>query len=103
MSDRGRHPEEGPPGRPERGSAAGPLSDLGVRRFVLSRLNEHAHTALAEIHVEVQNRVVILQGAVRSAPVRHLAHHLTWNTTGVFDVSNQLTVDGEQRPRTGQA
>jgi osmotically-inducible protein OsmY len=103
MSDRGRHPEEGPPSRPDGGSTAAPLNDLSVRRFVLSRLNEHAHTALADIHVEVQNRVVILQGAVRSAPVRHLAHHLTWNTTGVFDVSNQLTIDGEQRPRPGQA
>lgn len=89
-------PDEWPPGRPDHGSAAAPLSDRNVQLLVASRLTEHAHTALAEIRVEVQNRVVILEGTVRSAPVRLLAHQLAWNTTGVFDVSNRLAVAGAE-------
>ncbi|GAA0814072.1 BON domain-containing protein [Spirilliplanes yamanashiensis] len=98
-----KRPDEWPPGRPDHGSAAAPLSDRGVQRLVVGRLTEHAHTALADIRVEVQNRVVILEGTVRSAPVRLLAHQLAWNTTGVFDVSNRLAVAGEETPRNDLA
>ncbi|QGN48681.1 BON domain-containing protein [Micromonospora sp. WMMC415] len=42
------------------------------------------------ICIEVQNRVVILEGAVSSADVSAHAHTLAWGAADVHDVSNRL-------------
>ncbi len=95
MAEYGGHPESRPSCHGGSHRPALPLSDRQVQRLVLSRLAEHPHTAFAEISVEVQNRVAILKGTVRSAAVRDLAHRLAGSTTGVFDVSDRLMASGE--------
>lgn len=40
--------------------------------------------------VEVQNRVVILDGVVTCADVSREAHNRAWSTPGVHDVNNRL-------------
>lgn len=42
------------------------------------------------ICIEVQNRVVILEGNVSSADVKAHAHTVAWGTTDVHDISNRL-------------
>lgn len=45
--------------------------------------------------VEVQNRVVILEGVVSAASLRRRLSETVWQTAGVFDVSNRLVVRSE--------
>ncbi|MFE0529567.1 BON domain-containing protein [Micromonospora parva] len=42
------------------------------------------------ICIEVQNRVVILDGVVTCADVSTEAHARAWSTPGVYDVNNRL-------------
>ena len=45
-----------------------------------------------DIVVEVQNRVVMLEGTVPTRSVCVDAHRTTWQVPGVIDVSNRLAV-----------
>ncbi|RKN47663.1 BON domain-containing protein [Micromonospora endolithica] len=47
------------------------------------------------ICIEVQDRVVILEGSVSSAGVRAHAHALVWGRAEVRDVSNRLRLRDE--------
>jgi len=67
--------------------------DVLLAVAVADRLAGDASLDGAEIVVDVHNRVVILDGTVRSAYMRLVASDLAWRTTGVFDVSNRLHVD----------
>jgi osmotically-inducible protein OsmY len=89
-------PEE--PGRPA--AEAHPPSlgwDERIATLVTERLLTELVWAADRIVVQVQNRVVILQGVVRSETVRRRAHDIAGDTSGVFDVCDQLVVRSLRR------
>jgi osmotically-inducible protein OsmY len=63
------------------------LARMVADRFVLDPAMGSGHVVVA-----VQNRVVILEGRLRSAAAREAASRLAWETPGVFDVCNRLVV-----------
>jgi hypothetical protein len=72
--------------------AASPLqADEDLAMLVAERLRRHLAGPAHRIVVEVQNRVVILEGVVATEAFRARAHHLVWRTAGVADVCNRLT------------
>ncbi|MFI7604261.1 BON domain-containing protein [Micromonospora sp. NPDC049366] len=54
-------------------------------RMLRDPLLRHEH-----ICIEVQNRVVVLEGVTSSVEVRAHAHECAWDTPGVHDVNNRL-------------
>lgn len=72
-------------GRPGR-----PSPDDLLALAVLNQLSEDGGLAGAEIIVEVQNRVVILDGVVSTPGMRRAAVEAVWRTPGIFDVSNRI-------------
>jgi osmotically-inducible protein OsmY len=64
--------------------------DLALR--VAARLRPELTTPGHHIVVEVQNRVVILEGIVPTLWVCARVHEATWQVSGVADVSNRLAV-----------
>jgi osmotically-inducible protein OsmY len=77
-------------GRPVGSGRPGPNDLLALT--VLNQLSEDDGLAGAEIIVEVQNRVVILDGVVSSPDMRRAAVAAAWRTPGVFDVSDRIRV-----------
>jgi osmotically-inducible protein OsmY len=69
-------------------------SDREMKSALVRRLRENLYTQDAQIRVEVQDRVVVLHGAVRDRMTKRVAGEDAWDVPGVVDVSNQLTVGG---------
>lgn len=69
--------------------------ELAMR--VAAKLRENLTGTAYRIVVEVQNRVVILEGAVPAAALRTRLHHLVWQVPGVTDVCNCLTTGRGER------
>lgn len=82
-----------PHSRPFPRSAAPPLqADEDLAMLVAERLRRRLAGPPHRIVVEVQNRVVVLEGVVATNAFRTRAHLLVWQTVGVADVCNRLTI-----------
>jgi osmotically-inducible protein OsmY len=80
------------------GPAPGESSDQRLARLVTQRLRDDPWTRRQRVRVEVQNRVVILEGHVDSARARWAAVDHAWQTPGVYDVCDVLTEPGDDDP-----
>ncbi len=69
-----------------------PPTDHEIKATVVDRLRENPHTKDDDIHVDVERGVVILTGEVSSPKAKRAAGDDAWDTRGVCDVSNQLTI-----------
>ena len=69
-----------------------PPSDGQIKSQVVDRLRENPLTAPFDLRVDVAQRVVVLGGSVGSPLAKRAAGDDAWDTPGVEDVSNQLTV-----------
>jgi osmotically-inducible protein OsmY len=69
-------------------------SDREMKSALVHRLNENLYTQDAQIRVDVDHRVIVLDGEVESPDARRAAGDDAWDTPGVMDVSNQLVVAG---------
>jgi osmotically-inducible protein OsmY len=67
-------------------------SDREMKATLVRRLNENPYTDDADIKVEVDHRVIVLGGAVRSPLAKRVAADDAWDVPGVVDVSKQLVV-----------
>jgi osmotically-inducible protein OsmY len=67
-------------------------SDREMKATLVRRLNENPYTDDADIKVEVDHRVIVLGGAVRSPLAKRVAGDDAWDVPGVVYVSNQLVV-----------
>jgi osmotically-inducible protein OsmY len=67
-------------------------SDGDIKSMVVDRLRENPFTIDDELKVDVKQSVVILGGKVSSALAKRVAGDDAWDTPGVKDVSNQLTI-----------
>jgi osmotically-inducible protein OsmY len=67
-------------------------TDGEIKSKVVDRLRENPHTKDHVLEVDVKKGVVILTGEVSSAVAKRAAGDDCWDTAGVVDVSNQLTV-----------
>jgi osmotically-inducible protein OsmY len=67
-------------------------ADEELALTVAHRLRTQLPGADHRIVVEVQNRVVILEGIVSTDEVRRHAHDIARSEPGVFDMCNQLAV-----------
>ncbi len=81
------------PAVPEAGDAMDELlARMVADRFVLDPAIGSGHVVVA-----VQNRVVILQGRLRTDAAREAAGRQAWATPGVFDVCNRLEVGADDQ------
>lgn len=87
--------------QPPAGPPVGADEELAL--LVADRLRDSLVEPGHRIVVEVQNRVVVLEGVVATDAFRRQAHHLVWQTPGVADVSNRLTVWQDRRDADGSA
>ncbi|MBQ1050622.1 BON domain-containing protein [Micromonospora sp. C51] len=62
---------------------------------LLASMQQDSRLRQERICIEVQNRVVVLDGTVSTAETSAEAHALAWRTPGVHDVSNRLRHLGE--------
>ena len=76
-------PDSVPPQKP---------TDGEIKSMVVDQLRGNPRTKKDEITVDVKRNVVILTGEVSSALAKRAAGDDAWDTPGVADVSNQLTV-----------
>ena len=76
-------PDSFPPQKP---------TDGEIKSMVVDQLRANSHTKGDEITVDVKRNVVILTGEVSSSLAKRAAGDDAWDTPGVADVSNQLTV-----------
>jgi osmotically-inducible protein OsmY len=67
-------------------------TDRDIKSIVVDRLQQNPYTKDDYIQVDVKRDVVILTGEVSSARAKRAAGDDAWDTAGVVDVSNQLTV-----------
>ena len=67
-------------------------TDGEIKSEVVDRLRVNPHTKDHDLQVDVKQSVVILTGKVSSAVAKRAAGDDCWDTAGVVDVSNQLTV-----------
>jgi osmotically-inducible protein OsmY len=72
-------------------------SDREIKSALVDRLRENPLTSGDHIRVDVEHRVVVLTGDVSSALVKRAAGDDAWDTAGVIDVSNQLSVASDRR------
>jgi BON domain len=72
-------------------------ADEELALLVAERLRESLMGTGHRIVVEVQNRVVVLEGNVATDAIRRQVHQIVWQTPGVVDVSNRLALWGDQR------
>ena len=68
--------------------------DERLARLVRQRLYGDPWTCLRRVRVQVQNRVVILEGQLNSAWACWVAVDHAWQTPGVVDVCDVLTGSG---------
>lgn len=73
--------------------------DLRLAALVAQRLSIDWSTRRQQITITVQNRVVILGGAVADQETRQAAGELAWDVPGVADVCNTLQLYGQRRGR----
>jgi osmotically-inducible protein OsmY len=71
---------------------AGAQSDSAIKSEIVGLLRKNTYTKDFTLQVSVQSGVVILTGTVTSALAKRAAGDDSWDTQGVVDVSNQLTV-----------
>ena len=69
--------------------------DGAIKADIVERLRHNPHTAGCHLRVDVKQAVVILQGDVPTRVAKRSAGDDCWDTLGVADVSNQLSVAGE--------
>jgi hypothetical protein len=67
-------------------------TDGDIKSMIVDQLRVNPETKDDEITVDVKRNVVILTGEVSSALAKRAAGDDAWDTPGVVDVSNQLTV-----------
>jgi osmotically-inducible protein OsmY len=67
-------------------------SDREMKSALVHRLHENLYTQDARIRVDVDRRVIVLDGEVDSRAAKRAAGDDAWDTPGVVDVSNQLVV-----------
>ena len=67
-------------------------TDADIKSAVVDRLRGNLHTKDHDLRVDVTKNVVILTGEVSTAVAKRAAGDDCWDTPGVVDVSNQLTV-----------
>ncbi|MCU1501457.1 MAG: oxidoreductase [Ilumatobacteraceae bacterium] len=73
--------------------------DSAIKAEIVERLRQNPHTAHCHLRVDVKQAVVILQGDVPSRVAKRTAGDDCWDTLGVADVSNQLSVAGDADQR----
>lgn len=69
-----------------------PPTDGDIKSMVVDRLRENSYTKDFDLQVDVKQGVVILGGNVGSTLAKRAAGDDSWDTPGVVDVSNQLSV-----------
>ncbi len=69
--------------------------DGAIKADIVERLRHNPHTAGCHLRVDVKQAVVILQGDVPTRVAKRAAGDDCWDTLGVADVSNQLSVAGD--------
>jgi CBS domain-containing protein len=69
--------------------------DGAIKAEIVERLRQNPHTAGCHLRVDVKQAVVILQGDVATRVAKRAAGDDCWDTLGVADVSNQLSVAGD--------
>lgn len=79
------------------------LSDAELRRLVRDRLGEHRGLDLADITVEVHDRVVELSGRVGTEGERRVAERVVTDVIGLPLVRNDLLVDSLRRAESPEA
>jgi osmotically-inducible protein OsmY len=67
-------------------------TDGEIKKAVIERLHRDPHTKDEDIKVDVKQKVVILGGEVSSWLAKRAAGDDAWDTRGVVDVSNILTI-----------
>jgi osmotically-inducible protein OsmY len=65
-------------------------ADISLALAVVEALQDDPRLAGAHIEVDVRDRVVILDGRVRSPEIRTYAGADAWRVTGIRDVCNTL-------------
>jgi osmotically-inducible protein OsmY len=70
----------------------GEPTDGEIKSAVIERLHRDPHTKDETIKVDVKQKVVILGGEVSSWLAKRAAGDDAWDTRGVVDVSNILTI-----------
>lgn len=86
MTDPWFFPDDLPPS----GTAESTCEDTRLACRLLERMCRDPLLRHEHICVEVQNRVVILEGVVSSVGASAEAHAQAWRTPGVHDVNNRL-------------
>lgn len=89
-------PERAPSGHWFVRSAPAAGADEELALSVAARIRANLPGGGHRMVVEVQNRVVILEGVVATAGFRRQAHRVAAHTPGVFDVSNRLAVAADE-------
>ena len=74
------------------GQQQSPATDGEIKSNVVDRLRENVHTKDHDLVVDIKKGVVILTGEVSSSVAKRAAGDDCWDTLGVVDVSNQLSV-----------
>lgn len=69
--------------------------DGAIKAEIVERLRQNPQTAPHVLRVDVKQAVVILQGDVATRLAKRAAGDDCWDTLGVADVSNQLSVSGD--------
>ena len=75
-------------------------TDGEIKSNVVDRLRENVHTKDHVLVVDVEKSVVVLTGEVSSSVAKRAAGDDCWDTPGVVDVSNQLSVSARVSARS---
>ncbi|MEU4778773.1 BON domain-containing protein [Micromonospora sp. NPDC023633] len=84
------HPWLFPDGRPSLFHAEPTSADVRLACRLLDRMQRDPLLRRERICIEVQNRVVILEGTVSEPDLKVRAHTLAWAIPDVHDVNNRL-------------
>jgi osmotically-inducible protein OsmY len=76
-------------------------SDTTITTTVKNKLATDPETSATKINVDTSGGVVTLSGAAQTAAEKAEAERLARNTTGVRQVVNNITVEGEQPAAAG--
>ncbi len=66
--------------------------DLDIKQEILDRIRSSAYEDQLDIKVDVKKHVVILTGTARTTIAKRVAGDDAWDTVGVVDVSNQISL-----------
>ncbi len=77
-------------------------TDGQIKKAVIDRLHEDPHTRGETIKVDVKQKVVILGGQVGTWLAKRAAGDDAWDTSGVADVSNLLTIGQPDAPASAR-